>query len=133
MVVRIQLVPTGKRKASGQHKYYSIRLNQKRNKKRSVPPKAFSQNKGSCQGKLQMRHRKPEESFHQETWPQASTCTQLPTRLSMCHFLKVTRQEAYSWPDEKAVHTLNGTAGRMRAYTALLFLPFNTFSQGHLT
>lgn len=31
MVMGIQLVPTGKRKANGQHKYYSISLNQRRN------------------------------------------------------------------------------------------------------
>lgn len=63
----IQIVPTGKRKASGQHKYYSIRLNQRRNeKKRSVPPKRFFQNKRACQGKPQMQCHKPKESFNQE-------------------------------------------------------------------
>ena len=62
----IQLVPTGKRKAIGQHKYYSIRLNQKRNKKRSVPPKTFSQNKGRAKESHRCNTTSPKESFNQE-------------------------------------------------------------------
>lgn len=123
MVMGIQLVPTGKRKASGQCKYYSIRLNQRRNgKKRSVTPKTFSQNKRSCQGKPQMQHRKPKESFNQENRA-SGTHVHAACYPPFCVPFSDRRQEVHSWPDEKAIHTLNGSPGRIHVSTAFfLFL-----------
>lgn len=109
----IQLVPTGKRKANGQHKYYSIRLNQRNQKKRSVPPKTFSQNKGRAKESHRCNTTSPKESFNQESLASGTHTRAASSRLPACLFLKVRRQEVYSWPDEKAIHTLNGSPGRI--------------------
>lgn len=112
-----------KRKASSQHKYYSIRLKQRRNeKKRSAPLKRFSQNKRPCQEKPQGQHHKPKDSFNQENLA-SGTRMQLPTCLSVCHFLKIRRQEVCSWPDEKAMHAFNGSTGRNHVSTGFFPLP----------
>lgn len=72
MIVEIQLIPTGQKKkkgkkACGQHKYYSRRLNQTRNeKKRRASLKRFSQNKSACQGKPQVHHHRSNETLNQE-------------------------------------------------------------------
>lgn len=111
MTTGIQLYPTGEGKESGQHKYYSMRLDRWRNeKKRSVPPKRVSENKWSCQPQPQVQHHSPKESFTQQRLASGThTCSFLPP--FGLHLLKVKEQEVHSQPDEKATHAFSGGPG----------------------
>lgn len=74
------------------------------------------------EGRAKESHRcnttSPGRVLIRKSWPQARTRVQLPTGLSVCHFLKVRRQGFHSWPDEKVIHILNGSPGRIHISTA---------------